>query len=73
MNDATQSSPLGRPAHVTGLIAAGVVGEVTVAIRGGTETFYAHPALPGDRFQLGDTVLITDFVPPRTVRVVTYA
>lgn len=69
-SDPTQATPLGRIAHVTARIAEGRTGEVTVAIRGGTETFVAYPALPGETFEVGTSVLVLDYVPPRTVRVV---
>ena len=68
-SDPTLATPQGRLAHVTARVADRSTGEVSVAIRGGTESFVAYPALPGDTFEIGATVLVTDYVPPRTVRV----
>ena len=69
-SDPTHATPSGRTALVTARIAEGITGEVTVAIRGGSESFVAYPALPGETFEVGSTVLVWDYVPPRTVRVV---
>jgi hypothetical protein len=69
-SDPTQATPHGRTALVTARVAEGTTGEVTVAIRGGTEAFMAYPAFPGETFEVGSTVLVMDYVPPRTVRVV---
>lgn len=35
---------IGKMGRVTGRIGPGLVGEIMVAVRGGVEAFYAHPA-----------------------------
>ncbi|MFY0405714.1 hypothetical protein [Solicola sp. PLA-1-18] len=59
----------GRTGRVTGAIGPGLVGEVMVAVRGGVEAFYAYPYVPGDQMAVGDTVLVMEYDPPRSVRV----
>jgi hypothetical protein len=70
MGSDLSASPVNRTGRVTARIADGVVGEVVVSIRGGSEPFYAYPALPGEEFTTGTPVLVTEYQPPRTVRVV---
>jgi hypothetical protein len=60
---------VGRQGKVTGRIGPGLVGEVIVAIRGGTEAFFAYPIDPEAEIPLGALVTIVDFHPPRTVYV----
>ena len=38
---------IGRTGRVTGRVAPGAVGEVTVQIRGGSEAFYAYASVTG--------------------------
>jgi hypothetical protein len=49
----------GRLARVSGRVAAGTVGEVTISIRGGTEAYLAHPADSNETFSVGTWVVIT--------------
>jgi hypothetical protein len=62
----------GKTAIVTGRVAPGTLGEVSIAVRGGTETYFARPAdgketlLPGAQAVVvgegaGRTVYITAF------------
>jgi hypothetical protein len=60
---------IGKTGRVTGSIGPGTVGEVMVAVRGGSEAFYAHPATPGERIRVGERVVVIDHEPPRTVYV----
>jgi len=60
---------IGKQGKVTGLVGPGLVGEVLVAVRGGTEAFYAYPAEPGTEIPVGALVVIVEFQPPRTVYV----
>lgn len=69
MAEGPHDTPEGRVGRVTGAVRAGHTGEVLVAVRGGTERFYAYALDPDDRFNVGDTVLVTDYHPPRTVSV----
>lgn len=60
---------VGRQGRVTGAIGPGLVGEVVLAIRGGSEAFHAHPMVADERIPVGTPVLVVDFLPPRTVYV----
>jgi hypothetical protein len=60
---------VGRQGRVTGTVGPGLVGEVVVAIRGGSEAFLAYPAVPGERIPTGATVVVQEYHPPRTVYV----
>ena len=60
---------IGTRGRVTGRIGPGLVGEVMIAVRGGSEAFYAHPIEPEETIEPGAQVLVVDFEPPRTVYV----
>lgn len=60
---------VGRSGRVTGTVGPGTVGEVMIAVRGGAEAFLAHPALAGERFEVGSVVTVVEYMPPRTVYV----
>lgn len=60
---------VGRTGRVTGAIAAGLVGEVVLPIRGGSETFNAYPYLRTDEYAVGDVVVVVEYAEPRTVYV----
>lgn len=57
---------IGKAARVTARIAPGAAGEILLSIRGGAEAYHADS---DDVFERGSVVQITDFFPPRTVRV----
>ena len=57
---------LGKVGRVVGRIGPGLVGEVMIPIRGGTEAFYAYSA-DGDAIGVGTRVVVMDYEPPRTV------
>jgi hypothetical protein len=61
------SSMIGKVGRVTGTIAPGRIGEVMVAIRGGTEAFHAYATDPGDTIATGTRVVVVEYFPPRTV------
>jgi hypothetical protein len=61
------STMIGRVGRVTGTIAPGRIGEVMVAIRGGTEAFHAYATDPGDTIATGTRVVVVEYFPPRTV------
>jgi hypothetical protein len=63
---------ISKVGRVTGRIAPGVVGEVMIPIRGGSEAFNAFAVQPGTVIEPGTRVLVVDFEPPRTVRVEPY-
>jgi hypothetical protein len=58
---------IGRQGRVTGRIGPGLVGEVVLAVRGGSEAFYAYAAEPGGTLEVGQLVLVVQYDPPRTV------
>lgn len=59
---------VGRTGRVTGTVGAGLVGEVMLPVRGGTEAFYAYSAT-GEQIPVGTRVIVIDFDPPRDVYV----
>ena len=61
---------VGSVGRVTGTVGPGLVGEVLVSVRGGTEAFLAYPAVPGERIAPGSIVVVEEYQPPRTVYVV---
>jgi hypothetical protein len=60
---------IGSRGRVTGTIGPGLIGEVLLSVRGGTEAFYAFPANSEERLESGVQVLVVDFEAPRTVYV----
>ena len=52
---------------MTGRIGPGLVGEVMITIRGGSEAFYAYAAESGATITVGQLVLIVEYDAPRTV------
>ncbi|MFE0027004.1 hypothetical protein [Amycolatopsis sp. NPDC059021] len=60
---------IGTRGRVTGAIGPGLIGEVLLSVRGGTEAFYAYPVNPEENIPSGTQILVVDFEPPRTVYV----
>lgn len=60
---------IGRTGRVSGTVGPGAVGEVILAIRGGSEAFNAYPFVPGESFPAGSVVVVMDYSEPRTVYV----
>ena len=60
---------IGRQGRVTGRIAPGLVGEVMVEIRGGSEAFHAYAMTPGTQIATGSIVVVVEYQAPRTVYV----
>lgn len=58
---------IGRTGRVTGRIAPGTVGEVTLQIRGGSEAFYAYATDRAATIEKGVKVKVDDHQPPLTV------
>lgn len=63
---------IGKAGRVTGRIAPGEVGAVVIAIRGGTEEFFAYGCRDGQVIEKGARVVVVDYDPPRTVYVDLY-
>jgi len=57
----------GKVGRVTGTIQPGVLGEVMVPVRGGTEAFIAYAADADDVIKPGTRVVVVEYYPPRTV------
>ena len=60
---------IGLQGRVTGRIGPGLVGEVMVQVRGGSEAFIAYAAEPGERIAVGAVVVVMEYHAPRTVYV----
>jgi hypothetical protein len=58
---------VGKIGRVTGRIAPGVIGEVMVPVRGGTEAFHAYSADDDDTIPTGTRIVVVEYHPPRTV------
>jgi len=58
---------IGRTGRVTGRVAPGTVGEVTLQIRGGSEAFYAYASDPRVIIEKGVKVRVDDHQPPLVV------
>jgi hypothetical protein len=63
---------VGKIGRVTGEIAPGGMGEVMIAIRGGSEAFYAYAADATERIEKGVRVIVIEHEPPRTLVVSRY-
>jgi hypothetical protein len=60
---------VGRVGLVTASINPGRLGEVKVAIRGGSEAFHAYAADPKEAIPRGTRIFVVEYFPPRTVLV----
>ncbi len=58
---------IGRVGRVTGLIGPGRLGEVMVAVRGGSEAFNAYSSDPDETIGKGTRIVVVEYFPPRTV------
>jgi hypothetical protein len=58
---------IGKVGRVTGTIGPEQVGEVMIAIRGGSEAFNAYAADTKDTISTGTRVVVIEYFPPRTV------
>lgn len=68
----SSDSLVGKLGRVTGRVAPDTVGEVTVAIRGGSEAYFAYPYDGKEEILRGSQVLIVDAAAPRTVYVTAF-
>lgn len=60
---------VGRQGRVSGTVGPGLVGEVILAIRGGSEAFNAYPYIGTDTIAIGSLVVVMEYAQPRTVYV----
>lgn len=58
---------VGKVGRVTAAITPGHLGEVMVAVRGGSEAFNAYSGQPDETIVKGARVLVIEYHPPRTV------
>ena len=58
---------VGKIGRVTGTIAPGKLGEVMVAVRGGSEAFHAYASDADDPIPTGSRIVVVEYYPPRTV------
>jgi hypothetical protein len=64
MND---EEMVGRVGRVTGTVTPGHLGEVMIAVRGGSEAFNAYAADTEETIGRGSRVVVIEYYPPRTV------
>jgi hypothetical protein len=62
---------IGKVGRVTGTIEPGKLGEVTLPIRGGSESYYAYAADQEERIESGTRVVVLEHEAARTVIVST--
>jgi membrane protein implicated in regulation of membrane protease activity len=58
---------IGKVGRVTGTIEPGKLGEVMIAIRGGSESYYAYAADEEERIESGTRVVVLEHEAARTV------
>jgi membrane protein implicated in regulation of membrane protease activity len=58
---------IGKVGRVTGTIEPGKLGEVMIAIRGGSESYYAYGSDPEERIESGTRVVVLEHEAARTV------
>jgi hypothetical protein len=58
---------VGRVCRVTAAITPGHLGEVMIAVRGGSEAFHAYAGEPDETIARGARVVVIEYYPPRTV------
>ncbi|MDQ6773204.1 MAG: hypothetical protein M3024_09465 [Candidatus Dormibacteraeota bacterium] len=58
---------VGKVGRVTGAIGPGHIGEVMIAVRGGSEAYHAYAADPEEAVARGARVVVVEHYPPRTV------
>jgi hypothetical protein len=58
---------VGKIGRVTGTIAPQKVGEVMLAVRGGSEAFHAYAGIRDQTIERGERVVVIEYHPPRTV------
>lgn len=58
---------IGKVGRVTGPIRPGRLGEVMIAIRGGSEAFHAYATDTSEAIPVGSRVVVVEYYPPRTI------
>ena len=62
---------IGAIGHVTGKVGPGLVGEVTIEVRGGTDSYAAY-GKDDEVIEVGSRIVVVEEMPPRSVRVDKY-
>lgn len=65
--DRENDDVVGREGRVTGTVGPGLVGEVILPIRGGSEAFNAYPYVGTDTIPIGTLVRVMAYTQPRIV------
>jgi hypothetical protein len=60
---------VGRTGRLTGKVGPGLVGEVMLSVRGGSEAFNAYPFNDDEVIPTGALVVVVEYHEPRTVYV----
>lgn len=60
---------VGIQGRVSGTVGPGLVGEVILPIRGGSEAFNAYPYVGTDTIAIGTLVVVMEYAQPRSVYV----
>jgi hypothetical protein len=58
---------VGKIGRVTATVSPGHLGEVMVAVRGGSEAFHAYAADDDTTIERGKRVVVVEYFPPRTI------
>lgn len=58
---------MGKSGRVTGRIGPGRLGEVMIPIRGGSEAYHAYSVDRDEEIPPGDSIVVIEYHPPRTV------
>lgn len=67
MRQMVEQEMIGRIGRVTGAVTPGHLGEVMIAVRGGSEAFHAYGSDPDLTIAKGTRVVVVEYFPPRTV------
>lgn len=67
MRQMVEQEMIGRIGRVTGVVTPGHLGEVMIAVRGGSEAFHAYASDPDQTIVKGTRVVVVEYFPPRTV------
>jgi hypothetical protein len=60
---------IGKVGRVTATVAPGLVGEVMIPVRGGSEAFHAYSTDTDETIRVGTRVVVVEYFVPRTVMV----
>ncbi len=67
LQNVLDSDVVGKIGFLTGRVAPGLVGEVMLAVRGGSEAYHAYGCADDEPLPVGTRVVVVEHHPPRTV------